>query len=118
LATKTAAKKSSTVPKKTPDKKPEPIPEVKDQEGDEEPNEIERYKMFKEFMEHQRTAAAEARKALGGLVPKSFREHGKSSYEEFVEGYRTLFNSTIDSIVGRIESVKLGNGEDDQASKN
>lgn len=73
---------------------------------------IEKSTRFKEFMDHQRSAVTEARKALEGLMPEASREHGKSAYQEFVEGYRNLFNSTIDDLLDTIERAKLGNKDD------
>jgi hypothetical protein len=53
---------------------------------------------FDKFAEHQRKAAEEAGKALESLLPPEFKEHGRIAVEEFMEGFRVLFNAAVDEI--------------------
>lgn len=62
---------------------------------------------FEEFVEHQKKAATEAGKALSSLLPQGLREHGETALKEMVEGYRSLFNSTLDEVVKAIEKAKM-----------
>ncbi len=57
------------------------------------------------FMEHQRTALNETRKALESLVPVAFREHSTAAFNEAMEGYRSLFNTMIDEINDNVKKV-------------
>lgn len=69
---------------------------------------------LEQFLDHQRNALGEAGKALESLVPVAFREHGQAAVKEMVEGYRTLVNSTLDSLVDTVEKLKL-NGDKEEA---
>ncbi len=62
---------------------------------------------FDSFMEHQRKAVVEAGKAIEALVPVAVKEHGQAAFKEAIEGYRELFNSTIDEIVDAMEKAKM-----------
>lgn len=57
------------------------------------------------FMEHQRKALTETRKALESLVPVAFREHSTSAFNEAMEGYRTLFNTMMDELNDNVKKV-------------
>ena len=71
---------------------------------------------FEQFLDHQRNAVTEAFKAFETLLPDAAREHGEAALKEMTEGYRTLFNSTLDEIIGTIEQAKVGATTDaDQA---
>lgn len=69
---------------------------------------------FEAFVDHQRKAFVEASKAFGSLLPKELREHGQSAVREMVEGYRTLFNATLDDLIKTLEKARL---EEDEADK-
>jgi hypothetical protein len=77
----------------------EPVLEMSDEEKRETP--------FSQFVEHQKKAINEAGKALTSLLPEGVREHGETALKEMVDGYRALFNSTLDEVVKTIENVKL-----------
>jgi hypothetical protein len=62
---------------------------------------------FSSFIEHQKRAVTEASKALGALLPEGAREHGETALKEMVEGYRSLFNSTLDEIIKSLEKARL-----------
>jgi hypothetical protein len=62
---------------------------------------------FAEFIEHEKKAVNEAGKALSSLLPEGLRKHGDTALKEMIEGYRRLFNSTLDDVVKRIEKAKL-----------
>jgi hypothetical protein len=62
---------------------------------------------FEQFVEYQRKAVEEATKAFSALVPDGVREHGEKAVREMVEGYRTLFNSTVDDLIKRLENVRM-----------
>lgn len=61
---------------------------------------------FDVFMDHQKNAVTEARKALMSLVPKGVKEHGQKAVEEVLEGYRQLFNDVVDDMLDRVKSTK------------
>lgn len=69
-----------------------------------------------EFLDHQKKAVVEFRHALEALLPTAFKKHGKKAVEEAIEGYRGLFNSTVDDIVERVEKLKIE--EDKPGRKN
>jgi hypothetical protein len=77
----------------------EPTLELSDEEKQETP--------FSLFVEHQKKAIGEASKALTSLLPEGVREHGETALKEMVEGYRALFNSTLDEVVKTIEKAKV-----------
>jgi hypothetical protein len=77
----------------------EPVLEMPDEENGETP--------FSQFVDHQKKAIAEASKAFASLLPEGVREHGETALKEMVEGYRALFNSTLDEVVKTIEKAKL-----------
>jgi hypothetical protein len=62
---------------------------------------------FDQFVEHQKKALSELAKALEALLPEGLREHGEAAVRESVEGYRRLFNDTLDSTITRLEKVKF-----------
>jgi hypothetical protein len=62
---------------------------------------------FDDFVEHEKKAVQEFGKAFAALLPEGVREHGQTGVQEMVEGYRRLFNATLDDIIGRIEKTKL-----------
>lgn len=66
---------------------------------------------FEAFVEHQRKAFVEAGRAIENLIPVASRKHGRSAFKEFVEGYRTLFNTALDEVVEAIEKVKFQTDE-------
>jgi len=67
-----------------------------------------------QFVDHQRKAFVEVSKAFGALLPKELREHGQSAVREMLEGYRTLFNATLDDLIKTLEKARL---ETDEAEK-
>jgi len=71
------------------------------------------------FMEHQKQALAEARKALESLMPTGLKEHSAAAFNESLEGYRKLVNSMIDEVKANAEQVRsrFGRGEKDGESK-
>jgi hypothetical protein len=77
------------------------VPEVPEEEVVVEPT------PFDEFVEHERKALKEFGKAFATLVPEGVREHGETAVKEMVEGYRQLFNSTLDDLVKVIERAKF-----------
>ncbi|MFN8373149.1 MAG: hypothetical protein U0694_09785 [Anaerolineae bacterium] len=62
---------------------------------------------FTQFAEHQKKAISEAAKALVAMLPEGVREHGDKAMKEMVEGYRALFNSTLDEVVKTIEKARI-----------
>lgn len=62
---------------------------------------------FDEFVEHEKKAVQEFRKAFAALLPEGLREHGDAAVKEMMEGYRRLFNSTLDDVIKTIEKAKL-----------
>ena len=70
-------------------------------EGEKEPT------PFDEFVEHERKAVQEFGKAFAALLPEGLREHGETAVKEMVEGYRRLFNATLDDVIERVEKAKL-----------
>lgn len=74
------------------------------------PENIKADTVFNAFLDHQRKAIAEAAKALQGLIPEDAREHSQAAFNEMIEGYRALFNATLDSIKATMEKpVELKN---------
>lgn len=69
-------------------------------------NDEEAQSILREFVDHQKKAIEEARLALEGLIPITFKEHGKSAVQEVVEGYRTLFTSMIDGVNEKIQKLR------------
>lgn len=72
---------------------------------------------FDEFVEHEKKAAQEFGKAFAALLPEGLREHGESAVKEMVEGYRRLFNATLDDVVDLVEKVKLEDKPSDKKTK-
>lgn len=70
------------------------------------------------FMDHQKQALAEARKALESFIPVGLKEHSTNAFNESLEGYRKLFNSMIDEVKANADKVrsKVGRGEKSEAS--
>jgi hypothetical protein len=62
---------------------------------------------FTQFVDHQKKAVTEVGKALTSLLPQGLREHGETAIKEMMEGYRTLFNSTVDEVVKTVEKAKF-----------
>jgi hypothetical protein len=62
----------------------------------------------------EKKALQEFGKAFATLLPEGLREHGDTAVKEMVEGYRRLFNATLDDLVKLIEKAKL---EDKQPHK-
>jgi hypothetical protein len=69
---------------------------------------------FDDFVDHEKKAMQEFGKAFAALLPEGLREHGDTAVKEMVEGYRRLFNATLDDLVKLIEKAKL---EDKQPHK-
>lgn len=69
---------------------------------------------FDSFIEHQRKAITEAGKALAALLPEEFKDHGQAAFNEVIEGYRRLFNATIDEIIAAMEKAKLHPAETEE----
>lgn len=66
---------------------------------------------LEQFVEHQKTAAEEAGKALLSLIPPGIRTHGWKAIEEttkgfvvLVEGAATEFKKTLDGIDDKTKS--------------
>lgn len=74
-------------------------------------------KPFEAFVEHQKKAIEEAGKALVALLPEDFKEHGQTAFKEVIEGYRKLFNATIDEIIDTMEKAKLRKPEQEPVEK-
>jgi hypothetical protein len=72
---------------------------------------------FDEFVEHERKAVQEFGKAFAALLPEGLREHGETAVKEMVEGYRRLFNATLDDVVQRVEKAKLDEKEPDKKNR-
>ncbi len=72
---------------------------------------------FDEFVEHEKKAVQEFGKALAALLPEGLREHGDTAVREMVEGYRRLFNATLDDVIERVERAKLDDRKTDKKSK-
>ena len=72
---------------------------------------------FDEFVEHEKKAAQEFGKAFAALLPEGLREHGETAVKEMVEGYRRLFNATLDDVVELVEKVKLDDKQSDKKTK-
>ncbi len=68
---------------------------------------------FDTFIEHQRKALDEATKAVEALIPPDFRTHSRAAFDEAVEGFRVLVNSTIDEVKSAVnrEDATDDNGE-------
>jgi hypothetical protein len=62
---------------------------------------------FTQFIEHQKKAITEIGRAINALIPEAAREHGDTALKEMVEGYRRLFNSTVDEIIKTVERIKI-----------
>ena len=62
---------------------------------------------FDEFVEHEKKAVQEFGKAFVAILPEGVREHGETAVTEMVEGYRRLFNATLDDVVRLIEKTRL-----------
>ncbi|MBE2271360.1 MAG: hypothetical protein IAE80_24210 [Anaerolinea sp.] len=78
---------------------------------------VEAANAFDAFIDHQKKAIVEAGKALATLVPEDFKEHGQTAFQEVIEGYRKLFNATIDEIIDAMEKAKLRKPEAEPAAK-
>jgi hypothetical protein len=87
--------KTPSRPKKAELENPEMVEAVKEETA------------FDVFIEHQKKALVETRKALVALIPKNVQDHGKAAYKEALEGYRSFVNSVVDEVVETIEKVKF-----------
>ncbi len=72
---------------------------------------------FDEFVEHEKKAAQEFGKAFATLLPEGLREHGDLAVKEMIEGYRRLFNATLDDVVKLVEKAKLTDEHPDKKVK-
>ncbi len=72
---------------------------------------------FDEFVEHEKKAVQEFGKAFATLLPEGLREHGDTAVKEMVEGYRRLFNATLDDVVRMVEKAKLQDKQPDKKVK-
>lgn len=72
---------------------------------------------FDEFVDYEKKALQEFGRAFAALLPEGVRKHGDSAVKEMVEGYRVLFNSTLDDIVKLVEKAKIEEKEPDKKSK-
>jgi hypothetical protein len=64
---------------------------------------------FDDFVEHEKKALQEFGKAFASLLPEGLREHGDAAVKEMLEGYRRLFNATLDDIVKLVERLTIPN---------
>lgn len=72
-----------------------------------------------DLIESQKRALIEAGKAIEALIPTAAREHGEKAVREMVEGYKSLFNMTVEQVSQTIEKatgIKLG-GKDETKSE-
>lgn len=58
------------------------------------------------FLDHQRSAVKSFSKALESMIPAGVREHGQAAVRESLEGYRVLFNSTMDEIMENVKRTR------------
>jgi len=72
---------------------------------------------FDEFVDHEKKALQELGKAFAAVIPEGVREHGESAVKEVVEGYRGLFNATLDDVIQRIERAKFDLPEADRKTR-
>ena len=72
---------------------------------------------FDEFVEHEKKAVQEFGKAFAALLPEGLREHGDTAVKEMVEGYRRLFNATLDDVMKTVEKAKLQEKKTDKKTK-
>lgn len=72
---------------------------------------------FDEFVEHEKKAVQEFGKAFATLLPEGLREHGDTAVKEMVEGYRRLFNATLDDVVHMVEKAKVQEKQGDKKVK-
>ncbi|MBZ0284260.1 MAG: hypothetical protein K8L97_26205 [Anaerolineae bacterium] len=72
---------------------------------------------FDEFFDHEKKAVQEFGKAFMALLPEGVREHGENAIQEMVEGYRRLFNATLDDIAKTVEKVKLDEKHPDKKNR-
>jgi hypothetical protein len=59
------------------------------------------------FVEHQRKALDEATKAIKALIPNGVQTHSEAAVREVIEGYRQLFNTTLDELTEFIKKAKI-----------
>jgi hypothetical protein len=72
---------------------------------------------FDEFVEHEKKAVQEFGKAFMAVLPEGLREHGESAVSEMIEGYRLLFNATLDEVAKLIERGKFDEKLSDKKTK-
>lgn len=72
---------------------------------------------FDEFVEHEKKAVQEFGKAFAALLPEGLRDHGETAVKEMVEGYRRLFNATLDDVIQRVERAKLDEKDTDKKTR-
>ena len=72
---------------------------------------------FDEFVEHEKKAVQEFGKAFATLIPEGLREHGDSAVKEMLEGYRRLFNATLDDVVKMVEKARIVENNPEKKTK-
>jgi hypothetical protein len=68
---------------------------------------------FYKFLEHQGNAAQETVKALQGLLPPEFREHGRKAREEFLQSFKVLIDGVQEAVNAEMEKAKAARAERD-----
>jgi hypothetical protein len=64
--------------------------------------------LFEEFIRHEQKAFEETGLALDALIPPGFKEHGRSAANEFIRGFRVLFDATVDVMAQASKEVEKG----------
>ena len=72
---------------------------------------------FDEFVEHEKKAVQEFGKAFVAVLPEGVREHGENAVTEMIEGYRRLFNATLDDVARLVKKAKFEEGQSDKKTK-
>ncbi len=60
---------------------------------------------LEQFVEHQKTAAEEAGKALLSLIPSGLRTHGWKAIEETAKGFGVLVEGAASEVKKALDSV-------------
>jgi hypothetical protein len=68
---------------------------------------------FHKFLEHQSNAAQETVKALQGLLPPEFREHGRKAREEFLESFKVLIDGIQETVNHEMDKAKAAREKSD-----
>lgn len=71
---------------------------------------------LEQFVEHQKTAAEEAGKALLSLIPSGLRKHGWKAIEETAKGFGALVGGAADEVKKALDSVDEKNPESPKKS--